>query len=86
MVLGKASEIVGDEAARMLIRNIKEGGCVDEHLQDQIIIFMALAKGTSRVRIGKMSMHTHTNIHFCSLMTGVLFLRGMRLLNEVNFS
>lgn len=56
-----------------LKKNWQEQGCVDEHVQDQIIIFMALAKGTSRVRTGPLTLHTQTAIHYCQIMTGVTF-------------
>ncbi|CAG5862684.1 unnamed protein product [Menidia menidia] len=49
---GVYADKVGIEAAEMLLRNIRHNGCVDEFLQDQLIIFMALAKGTSRIRTG----------------------------------
>ena len=49
---------VGEEAARELVRNLDHGGCVDEYLQDQIIVFLALAKGTSSVKAGPMTDHT----------------------------
>ncbi|KAG8959860.1 hypothetical protein FRC03_007404, partial [Tulasnella sp. 419] len=49
---------VGEEAADELIVNLSHGGCVDEYLQDHLIIFMALAKGESSVRCGPLSMHT----------------------------
>jgi len=47
--------------------------CVDEFLQDQLIIFMALAKGTSKIRTGKLELHTETSIHFSQLLTGAKF-------------
>ena len=43
---------VGRDAADELIKAIQGGGCVDEYLQDQIIIFLALAKGRSTVKTG----------------------------------
>jgi len=50
---------VGTEAAEELWRGLEKGGCVDEYLQDQMIIFLALAKGTSRVRVGwPLELHT----------------------------
>ncbi len=33
-------------------------GCVDEYMQDQLIIYMALAAGRSRVRCGPLSLHS----------------------------
>jgi len=49
---------VGEEAAEDLMRGLEGGGCVDEWLQDQIIIFMALAEGRSRVRCAGLTLHT----------------------------
>ena len=50
---------VGKDAADELIRAIEGGGCVDEYLQDQIIIFLALAKGKSSVKTGlPLTLHT----------------------------
>lgn len=54
----KKPETVGEEAAMELVRNLNHGGCVDEYLQDQIIIFLALAQGTSIVKTGPLTDHT----------------------------
>lgn len=56
-------DVVGREAAEELIRALerKEGGgmsCTDEWLQDQIVLFMALAGGESVVRTGELTLHT----------------------------
>lgn len=56
-----------------LSHNLKENGCVDEYLQDQLIILMALAKGTSTLRIGTPTLHTRTAMYFTEKMTGVDF-------------
>lgn len=56
---GTDAASVGREAANELIRAIRGGGCVDEYLQDQIIIFLALAKGRSTVKTGlPLTLHT----------------------------
>ncbi|KZP29915.1 RNA 3'-terminal phosphate cyclase [Athelia psychrophila] len=68
----EASE-VGLEAARELATNLAHGGCVDEYLQDQIIIFMALAQGTSTVRTGPVTLHTKTAIWVAELLTDAKF-------------
>jgi len=49
---GTDAATVGRVAAEGLIKAIKGGGCVDEYLQDQIVIFLALAKGRSTVKTG----------------------------------
>ena len=47
--------------------------CVDEYLQDQLIIFMALTKGISKIKTGKITLHTKTSIYFSELMTNARF-------------
>uniref|UniRef100_A0A914V9X2 RNA 3'-terminal phosphate cyclase n=1 Tax=Plectus sambesii TaxID=2011161 RepID=A0A914V9X2_9BILA len=66
---GTTAEELGEEAAKSLIKNIQAGGCVDEHLQDQLIIFAVLAKGTSHIRCGPLTLHTETAIVMSEQMT-----------------
>merc|ERR1712129_132515 len=68
-------EEVGRNAARYLIAdwNSTKNGCTDRHLQDQLIIFMALAKGKSRMTTCAEELHTKTAIHIAELMTGAKF-------------
>uniref|UniRef100_A0A665U4Y9 RNA 3'-terminal phosphate cyclase n=1 Tax=Echeneis naucrates TaxID=173247 RepID=A0A665U4Y9_ECHNA len=70
---GVYADKVGIEAAEMLLRNIRHNGCVDEFLQDQLIIFMALAKGISRIRTGAVTLHTQTAIHIAEQLTQAKF-------------
>ncbi|EDR11018.1 uncharacterized protein LACBIDRAFT_316113 [Laccaria bicolor S238N-H82] len=70
---GIAPEKVGEEAAEELIRGLEGGGCVDEWLQDQMIIFMALAEGTSQVRTGAVTLHTQTAIWLAQQLTDAKF-------------
>jgi len=70
---GKKAEDVGTAAAEELLTQIKHGGCVDEFLQDQLIIFMALASGHSKIKSGPLSEHTKTSIHFSQLLTSAKF-------------
>lgn len=70
---GVKSSTVGHNAATMLIKNIEHGGCVDEHLQDQLIIFMALADGKSKIKCGPITLHTETAIHVAHTMTKAKF-------------
>ena len=65
---GKPAEKVGREAAEELYRQIKLGGAVDVHHTDQLVIFMALADGVSRIRSSQLSMHTITAIHLARLV------------------
>ncbi|KAJ6513780.1 RNA 3'-terminal phosphate cyclase domain-containing protein [Mycena vitilis] len=71
----KDAAAVGEEAADELIKGLEAGGCVDEWLEDQIIIFMALAFGTSAVRCGKdgLTLHTKTAIWVAEQLTDAKF-------------
>ncbi|KAG6833505.1 hypothetical protein H0H87_006077 [Tephrocybe sp. NHM501043] len=66
---------VGEEAAKELLRGLQADGCVDEWLQDQIIIFMALADGKSEIRCGKggLALHTQTAIWVAEQLTDTRF-------------
>lgn len=55
---GTNAQKTGRAAAEELVRNLKHGGCVDEYMQDQMIIFLALAKGRSTVKTGPLTLHT----------------------------
>jgi len=70
---GVSAERVGQEAAEKLIQNIQSGSTCDEHLQDQLIIFMALAKGKSSVLCGPITLHTQTAIHIAETLTAAKF-------------
>eukprot|EP00051_Salpingoeca_urceolata_P004999 m.69531 g.69531 ORF g.69531 m.69531 type:complete len:379 (-) comp13996_c0_seq2:98-1234(-) len=64
---------VGALAASELLKCISRRVCVDDHLQDQLIILMALAAGESRVRCGPLTKHTETAIHFAEKLAGAKF-------------
>lgn len=62
-----------DSLMDTISRDVVNGVCVDEHTQDQLIIYMALADGESRIVTGPLTLHTQTAIHFCQLISGVNF-------------
>jgi RNA 3'-terminal phosphate cyclase (ATP) len=53
---------VGVQAAEELCATLADGGCVDDYLQDQLILYMALANGTSEIVTGSLTLHTQTAI------------------------
>jgi RNA 3'-terminal phosphate cyclase (ATP) len=59
---GKSAEKVGLEAASLLEKQIDSGACLDEWMADQILPYMALAKGRSQVSVSRITQHTKTNI------------------------
>ena len=49
----------------------------------QIIIFMAIAKGKSRIKCGQLSLHTETAIHITELLTKVSLLKQFKCPSRV---
>ncbi len=70
---GKPAEQVGKEAAEKLLAHIKQGKAVDSFTADQLIPFMALAKGYSTIHCSRLSQHCLTNITVCEKLLGVKF-------------
>ena len=60
--IGKPAEKVGKEAAEELKKLIKSNAGVDSHLADQILPFMALAKGKSKFTCIELTNHAKTNM------------------------
>jgi RNA 3'-phosphate cyclase len=71
--IGKPAERVGLEASKALVDQMFKEAPVDVHLADQLIPYMALAKGRSRIRVTKLSNHTITCIHVTEEITGASF-------------
>ncbi|XP_049296115.1 RNA 3'-terminal phosphate cyclase [Anopheles funestus] len=63
----------GEEAANEIHSALSVGACVDRHVQDMMIILMALADGKSRIRTEPLTMHTRTAIYVTELMTKAKF-------------
>ncbi|KAH9857803.1 RNA 3'-terminal phosphate cyclase [Lenzites betulinus] len=64
---------VGHDAATELAANLAHGGCVDEYMQDQMIVFLALARGKSTVKTGPLSLHTRAAIWVVEQLTEARF-------------
>lgn len=48
--------------------------CLDEHTVDHLIIFMSLAKGVSKIKVGEISLHTQTAIEIVKK-----FINGVKI-------
>lgn len=72
--LGKPSEVIGEEAAFKLKEEMEYGSTVGNHLADQLIPFMALAKGKSEIIAPDLTEHVKTNIWLCKKFLGSKFL------------
>jgi len=60
--LGKPAEKVGEECATELIDSLVSNAALDKWMADQIIPFLALAKGKSKVRVEEITEHCGTNM------------------------
>jgi len=68
---GKKAEIVGEEAAKNLVKEIESKAPVDRHLADQILPFMALAGGS--IKTSEVTSHCRTNIYTIHQFMGEVF-------------
>lgn len=70
---GKKAEIVGEEAANKLLKDLGTGMALDAHMSDNILIYLALAKGRSVVGGAELSMHAHTVMWVIKQLLNVSF-------------
>lgn len=61
---GKPAEDVGKECAVTLKKEMDTGACLDRHMADQILPYMAMAaeKGESKASVSEVTGHCRTNI------------------------
>lgn len=55
-------------ATNEVIQALHGGGCVDDYLQDQLILYMTLAEGVSEIVTNSLTPHTRTAIWLASQM------------------
>jgi RNA 3'-terminal phosphate cyclase (GTP) len=60
--LGKRAEDVGKECALKLLEEEKTKACLDSFVLDQILIYLALSKEKSKIKIPPLTSHAKTNI------------------------
>lgn len=70
---GLAAEEIGKTAAQQLLKQIQTGKAVDAHLADQLIPFLALAKGKSTLGVSEIDGHLLENIKVCEQLLPVHF-------------
>jgi len=75
---GKRAEDVGRGAAHSLLNTINSGSTVDEKISDQLLIFMALAKGPSKIIAPRLTEHAETNMWLIKKFLDVEFATKRR--------
>jgi len=64
---------ITDEACNKLLLDLEVKSCFDANTVDNLIIFMALADGKSRVKCREITLHTKTAIHIAEQFTEAKF-------------
>jgi RNA 3'-terminal phosphate cyclase (ATP) len=73
---GKPAEKVADEAVDLLKDYVGSDGSVDPYLADQLLAFMALAKGNSSFTTTLMTDHLFTNLWVIEQFLDIVILRA----------
>jgi len=60
--IGLRAEMVGERAADNLVISLNSNAALDRFMADQILVFLALAKGKSQVKVEGITEHCRTNI------------------------
>lgn len=60
--IGRSSEEIGKKVANFFLEDLQYGSTVDRHLADQIILYAALAEGTTVYKVPSMTDHVKTNL------------------------
>jgi RNA 3'-terminal phosphate cyclase (ATP) len=60
--LRRRAETIGRSVAEDLIADVRSGATVDRHAADQLVLFAALASGTSRYRVPGVTDHVRSNL------------------------
>ncbi|KAL8703660.1 MAG: hypothetical protein Q9201_003144 [Fulgogasparrea decipioides] len=69
-------ETVASTVVKELDQELERGGCVDEYMQDQLVVFQALSEGSSTVSSGKdmhATLHTKTARWVAEQLLGLSF-------------
>jgi len=59
---GRPAEKVGRDCARAMREQMSSGACLDQHMADQIVPYMALAGGGCRASVAEVTDHCRTNM------------------------
>ena len=70
---GVPAEKVGEKAASDLINSIESGAALDRYMSDQLLIFLALAEGKSKISVEEFTQHVETNIKVIEKILGIKF-------------
>ena len=70
---GLRAEQLGSSTAKELSKCIKSKGAVDPWMGDQLLIYMALASGNSKIKVPRITGHINSCLEIIPMFTGVEF-------------
>ncbi|MGC9192034.1 MAG: RNA 3'-terminal phosphate cyclase [Conexivisphaera sp.] len=72
---GKPAELVGREAARLLMEDLATGAALDRHASDMLVPYLMFADGRSEVSGSSLTSHARTVIELARLIAPEIALR-----------
>jgi RNA 3'-terminal phosphate cyclase (ATP) len=76
---GRSSEAIGRFVAEALLDNLARGATVDRHLADQLVLFTAMAQGTSRYVVPHQTDHLASNLWLTSQFGAQVLLQEQQV-------
>lgn len=67
---GRRSEAIAEFVVRSLMEDIESGACTDRWLADQLILFAALAAGTTEYSVPRVTDHVESNLSLVQRILG----------------
>lgn len=86
--LGRTSEYIGKKVAKKLLQELMSAATVDRYTADQLILYAALASGSSKYIIPRITEHIETNMWLVETLLGAkLEYRNRELIiNGISFT
>jgi RNA 3'-terminal phosphate cyclase (ATP) len=76
---GRSSEDIGRFVATIFLQDVHSGATVDRHLADQLVLFCALAQGTSSYIVPRHTPHLESNLWLVGQFGAGVAVDGGRL-------
>jgi RNA 3'-terminal phosphate cyclase (ATP) len=76
---GRSSEQIGHFVATTFVEDVHSGATVDRHLADQLVLFCALARGTSSYTVPRASAHLESNLWLVAQFGARVAVHGKRV-------
>lgn len=70
---GTPDQSTGWDVAQALLRQLETNAAVDRHLADQLIVWAAMADGTSTIRTTRLTSHTMTCLEVSKMILGTRY-------------